>query len=96
MALFSATEQKINAACMRRLANAQADFGGGLLVDGIFDSLPVDEYGTQSNIPQFQCLSSDISAVSRGAGVVINSVSYTVKIIEPDGTGMALVELTKA
>ncbi|MDP3322646.1 MAG: hypothetical protein Q8S71_03765 [Hydrogenophaga sp.] len=96
MPAFSAIEQKINAACIKRLSNAQADFGEGLLVDGIFEADPLINFDVQSTIPQFQCLEGSVALVSRGRSVVINSINYTVKTIEPDGAGFTRLELLKA
>jgi hypothetical protein len=41
------------------------------------------------------CRVADIG-FSRGASVTFRSATHTVKAIEPDGTGMALVRLEKA
>ena len=93
MVAFAAIEQKINSAVIKRLSNAQANFGGGLLVDGIFDAFPVDTYEVQSNNPVFQCNESEVSTVLRGASVVINSITYTVENKISNKAGWMLLEL---
>lgn len=93
---FAAIETSINQRAIGMLANADADFGGGLVVSGIFDSEPIINYEVQSNSPQFQCLASTVTSILKGAAVTINAVAYTVKAKEPDGAGFMRLELTKA
>jgi hypothetical protein len=45
--------------------------------------------------PQFLCRSADITAVGRGTTVRINSIDYKVIDIQPDGTGMTRLILSK-
>lgn len=46
--------------------------------------------------PTFACASTSASSSSRGKTLVVDSVSYTVREINPDGTGMSVLELEKA
>lgn len=70
------------------------DFGtaatvGGATVRGIFDADYATAFsdiaGTQ---PSFLCASSAVAAVAIGAALSVNSTSYTVAEIQPDGTGL--------
>jgi hypothetical protein len=46
--------------------------------------------------PQLIARSSDVAAVVTGAGVVMQGTAYNVAEIQPDGTGMTTLILTKA
>ena len=96
MQTFSNIEQRINLAAIAKLSNADADFGGGVLVSGIFNSVPVLSYDVQSNNPRFECLEASISTVSVGVPVTIRTVSYSIQNIEFNGAGMAVLDLARA
>lgn len=76
------------------------DFGvdatlDGVAVSGIFDN------GSQSALnntmlgtnPTFTLASASASSSSRSKTLVVDSVSYTVREVKPDGTGMTMLEL---
>jgi hypothetical protein len=46
--------------------------------------------------PQLIARSSDVAAVVTGAGVVMQGTAYSVAEIQPDGTGMTTLILTKS
>lgn len=77
------------------------DFGtaatiGGSSVNGIFDDAFIDPFGeVESTEPTFYCRSSDVSSVSRGDTVTINSTSYNVVGVHQDGLGVTLLKLEK-
>lgn len=50
----------------------------------------------ENNVPVFWCRSSDVSAVASGDTVTISGVSYKVRRIQPDGTGITQIKLTEA
>ena len=89
---FASIETSINAACLGVLANATAVIGGAS-VSGTFDANFKDALGVASSRPVFICASTDVSAVTPGASVTINATAFTVRAIEPDGTGMATLIL---
>lgn len=70
----------------------------GVEVGGIFDN------GSDSALnnmmlgtnPTFTLASASASSSSRGKTLVVDSVSYTVREVKPDGTGMTVLELEKA
>ena len=73
------------------------DFGAtatksGVAVAGIFDSAYTAAFDMIAGSgPVFTCASS--AGITRGNTLVINGTSYTVTIIEPDGTGMSRCRL---
>lgn len=62
-------------------------------VNGIFDSYFVDPLGIEGNSPRFICASSDVSSVAHGDSLVVDSVTYHVVGVEPDGTGVVVLKL---
>lgn len=91
---FAAIETRINAAVVSHLANATADFGGGVVVDGIFDA----DYGDALNLvagtmPAFAASTATLSGILPGSTVVIGGTSYSVSTVKPDGTGLTRLML---
>lgn len=68
-------------------ANCTATVGGSA-VSGIFDDAYLDPLGMSGSQPALLCADADVSTAVHGTAVVVNSVSYTVASIQPDGTGM--------
>lgn len=71
-----------------------ATIGAGT-VDGIFDNAFVSVEGIEGTHPIFLCEASEVSSVVHDNTVVIGAVTYKVKGIEPDGTGMTMLILEK-
>lgn len=96
-ATFAAVQQRIASATQKHLADATADFGSGVTVDGLF-RLPYGEaFGlVAGNSPSFEAPSGDLSGIARGASVTINATAYKVAEIKPDGQGMTLLVLEEA
>lgn len=93
---FAALEARVNAAACARLANASADFGGGVVVDGIFDNAYAAADLMSGAEPAFQAPSASLSGVARGTALTINGTAYLVRIREDDGTGWTVLRLEKA
>jgi len=77
-----------------------ADFGvpatiGGAPVTVIFDNEYLAALDVESSNPVALAASADVSAVVQGDAAVISAVNYTVAGIQPDGTGMTILELEK-
>lgn len=80
-----------------RLAFFNADdFGavfivGANSVAGVLDDQYLDQLDTTGTTPVFTCRSSDVNAagIARGTSGTINGVTYVVRNIKPDGTGMS-------
>jgi len=57
------------------------------------ETLGIGEAGLTSHRPRITCKTSDISSLSHGDAVVVNSTNYTVAEILRDGTGIAEIFL---
>ena len=44
--------------------------------------------GVGSNDPRFICRTSDVSSAANGDAIVVGGVTYTVRNVEDDGTGV--------
>ena len=93
---FAALEARVNADVIKHLANAVADLGYGVTVEGIFDNAYLDALGFSGATPVFNCISSAVSGVAQGDAVAIGGINYTVIRIEPDGIGMMRLVLQEA
>ncbi|HSW65202.1 MAG TPA: hypothetical protein VLH56_18120, partial [Dissulfurispiraceae bacterium] len=51
--------------------------------------------GVESTEPQAICKSADAEAMSHGEQIVINDMAYYITGIEPDGTGITVIVLSK-
>jgi len=75
--------------------------GGNSTINVIFDNEFIEtdlqsgvEIATQN--PNCQCRSSDLPGGAKaGDSITINSINYTVRIIQPDGTGITTMMLEK-
>jgi hypothetical protein len=43
--------------------------------------------------PRFHCRTADVSTAAEGDAIVIGGVSYTIRIVQDDGTGMTMLVL---
>lgn len=84
-ASFAAVEARINAAVVKHLANATADIGGGVVVDGTYDAEYQEVLGVSAAQPAFLGAFTAMSALGRGSAVAIScsalsmvAVPYTV------------------
>ena len=74
--------------------------GASSTISGIFDNDYI-EVDTGGNVgyallqPRFLCRTTDVSTVNENATLVIATVTYRVKIVKPDGTGMTELILEK-
>ena len=46
--------------------------------------------------PVFTCRESDVSGVAHGQSLTVGGVSYTIRGVQPDGTGLILLVLEEA
>ncbi len=92
-ATFAAVESRINSAVIRHIANVTADFGGGLLVDGVFDATYANALGIGGTQPVLLCKAGEVTSVTRGDVVTLNGEAFSVAEKKPDGTGMVTLVL---
>ena len=69
-------------------------------VNGIFDNPQASRNATDLlditiPAPQFVCRTSDVANAAEGDSLVVNSVSYTVRVVLTDGTGVSTLLLEK-
>lgn len=72
--------------------------GSAATVNGIFDkdyalSDLGGSVGISSNDPRFICLTSDVSSAANGDQIVVRSVTYIIRQVEDDGTGITTLAL---
>ncbi len=60
---------------------------------GSIDRRYIEALGGEAEHPVFICREADISGVVHGKTLVANSTSYTVRGVQPDGSGMILLVL---
>lgn len=63
-------------------------------VNGIFDNPQASRNATDLlditiPAPQFVCRTSDVANVAEGDSLVVNAVTYTVRVVLTDGTGVS-------
>lgn len=94
---FAALEARVNAAVIAHCANATADFGAGVTVEGVFQKEYQESLGVAGNKPVITVLEDDLPSLTLGTSTcTINAVSYRVAESHPDGTGNTLLVLEAA
>ena len=94
---FAALEARINAAVIAHLANATADFGGGVVADVEFGAPYESALGVVAGtMPAMRARTVDVAGIAAGAAVTVSGVGYTVTGLEPDGAGMTLLRLQES
>lgn len=74
--------------------------GGTRVITGIFDdpylNTELGEYEVDTSRPRFACKQADVINLSRGDTVEIDGETFDIiTSAQPDGTGMALLELAR-
>lgn len=72
--------------------------GEGVSISGIFDDghEEVDAGGGvpfSVTAPQFHTRTADVSGAAEGDTLAIDGVTYTIRVVMPDGTGMTMLQL---
>lgn len=75
--------------------------GEAVTVNGIFDNPQASRNATDLlditiPAPQFVCRTSDVVNAAEGDSLVVNSVSYIVRVVLTDGTGVSTLLLERA
>ena len=73
-------------------------YNGSTTISGIFDNEYIGvsaggDIDVESASPAFTCQTSDVPSADHGDTLVVNSVTYTVRGVQPDGTGMTVLVL---
>ena len=66
------------------------------VVRGIFDNGTVQQLGMMTNDPSFIANGTDVASISAGNVITIGGNGYTVRTVEPDGTGITRLVLEAA
>ena len=73
------------------------DGGSASTVNGIFGNvyfdIPAGETGIEGKQSSFMCRSSDITDAAHGDSLVVSGTTYTVRGVQPDGTGVTTLIL---
>ena len=94
---FAALEAKVNDAVRRHLANATADFGGGVVVDVEFGKPYAEALGLVAGSElMLRAVADLVAGVNIDDTVTISSTIYIVVRIEADGAGMVNMQLESA
>lgn len=72
--------------------------GASSTVNGIFDNefFEADAGGfvaVATQQPRFVCKTSDVASAAEGDALIVNAVNYTIRIVQPDGTGTTTLVL---
>ena len=73
--------------------------GTSSTVKGIFDKdsqeiVGMSDVGLIEDVPTFHCVSTDVTSAVFDDTLLVDSVTYKIKKIEPDGTGMTKLTLS--
>ena len=64
------------------------------IFDNDFLAVDLDESEVESTEPTLLARTADVSGLAHGDSLTISAVSYTVRGIQPDGTGMTHIMLS--
>lgn len=75
--------------------------GSPATINGIFDNefFEVEaggEIAVAMEQPRFTCRTSDVSTAAEGDSISINSIAYTVRVVQSDGTGVTVLVLEES
>jgi hypothetical protein len=69
--------------------------GSATAITGIFDKAYVDPIDTEASGPRFECAAFSVPTVKHNDTLIIASVTYRVRGVMPDGTGVVVLKLEK-
>lgn len=88
---FAAIESALNGVSVAAFGNATLAWDGHV-ASGVFSRDYADPLGMVNNQPNFRCLAEDFPDIAAGETVSVEYqaalVEYTVRGVEPDGTGL--------
>lgn len=62
-------------------------------INGIFDADYLAPEDIEGSAPWFWCAVVDVPSVAHGKQLVINGITYKVRGVQPDGTGVVRLKL---
>lgn len=65
----------------------------GTDIVGVFDREYADVLGMEASAPTFTCAASDVPGVAHNDTLTIDGDVYTVRSVQPDGTGVVVLIL---
>jgi hypothetical protein len=96
---FAAIETALNSGALAALANATLTWGGHR-ADGLFVANPSDPLGIGNSRPEFRCMATALPDIAQAASISLDyqgtATAYSVRVVEPDGSGMLRLVLEKA
>lgn len=69
---------------------------GGNNVQGAFSKEYVETTQIQGHRPIFRCMVADLGAAGLNSTLVYDGTTYTIKVLQPDGTGWTAMILQEA
>ncbi|MGY8903209.1 MAG: head-tail joining protein [Burkholderiales bacterium] len=93
---FAELEARSANAVMSSIANATATVSGGASFSVIFNRNYVDALGISTNQPAAVCADADCASLTLGSVITIGATTYTVREVQPDGTGITTLLLELA
>jgi len=75
--------------------------GAAVTINGIFDNEFFEvaaggEVAVAMEQPRFACRTSDVSSAAEGDSITINTINYTIRVVQSDGTGVTVLVLEEA
>lgn len=71
--------------------------GSAATVNGVFDSeyqeVGVSQVGVALAQPRFVCRTADASTAAEGDTLLVGSTTYTIRVVQADGTGLTTMVL---
>lgn len=92
---YAAALSRLNAAVVSQLGDSTLTWGA-YSADGILMRDYADRLGLVSHETRFVALDTALPAIAQGASVSVGGVSYTVRNVEPDNTGLVALVLEAA
>ena len=71
--------------------------GSATTVNGVFDSeyqeVAISQVGVALSQPRFVCRTADVSGAAEGDTLSVGATSYTIRVVQDDGTGITTLVL---
>ena len=99
MDAFAGIETSLNQIASTALANARAQWRG-IQRSGVFSAAYRDALGMVASGPRFTCHDDDLDTLAAGDSLTVtyrgSATVYTIREVQPDGTGMLTLILESA